>query len=340
MSAAVAAAEIPDGVHDTLLIRGQAVPVVIRSIEQARLKFFVENPRIYSIVRGEDRAPSQEEIQQKLLTLDHVKELIQDIKRNGGLIDPVIVRSETLEVLEGNSRLAAYRALYKIDPIKWGLIKCTFLPSDIDDSLIFALLGQYHIKGKKDWQPFEQAGFLYRRYKAHNLDLGTIAQDIGLTQRQAKHLIDTYQFMLDHNDVDTGRWSFYDEYLKSPKIRKAREKFSTFDEVVVAKIVGGEIERAVDVRDRLSVICAMPKVLQKFASTTTDFEGAYESAVEAGGDNVHYKKLAQFRQWLAKADVEETLAHSKGQIRDKVLYELDKLTPRVVALRTKLRSKP
>ena len=35
--------------------------------------------------------------------------------RNQGLIEPLIVRDDTFEVLEGNSRLAAYRFLAKSD---------------------------------------------------------------------------------------------------------------------------------------------------------------------------------------------------------------------------------
>jgi hypothetical protein len=221
--------------------------------------------------------------------------------------------------------------------VKWAQVKCTVLPAHIDEALIFGLLGQYHIKGKKDWAPYEQAGFLYRRFKTHKLDLQTLALDIGLTKRRVKHLIDTYQFMLDHGEVDTSRWSYYDEYLKSTKIRKARERFSGFDDLVVEKIKSGEIERAVDVRDRLPVICVAPgKTLQRFAAGGLSFEDAYDDAVEAGGESVHYKKLAKFRQWLARAEVGDSLTHAQGQIRDKILYELDKLARRVQTLRTKL----
>ena len=144
-----------------LRIRGQDVPVRTVWIEQSKLRFFVDNPRIYSIVRAGDRNPEQEDILEELLKLEHVRELKEDIKLNGGLMDPLIVRANTLEVLEGNSRLAAYRWLYRNhDPSVWARVKCTLLPGDIDERLVFALLGQYHIKGKKDWQPFEQAGFL------------------------------------------------------------------------------------------------------------------------------------------------------------------------------------
>src|SRR5262249_50674113 len=138
---------------NTILIRGEEIPVTDKTLEQAKLRFYPENPRVYSVLHSDGEAPSQDEIQQRLLQMEHVKQLIQDIRLNGGLIEPLIVRDGTLEVLEGNSRLAAYRSLAKSDPVKWGYVKCTVLPHSIDESLVFALLGQFHIKGKKDWAP-------------------------------------------------------------------------------------------------------------------------------------------------------------------------------------------
>tara|TARA_R110002124_G_scaffold144122_13_gene309043 strand:- start:11319 stop:11759 length:441 start_codon:yes stop_codon:yes gene_type:complete len=105
------------------------------------LKFYVDNPRIYSFVRTEGHFPTQDEILERLLALEHVRELVHDIKTNGGLIDPLIVRGGALEVLEGNSRLAAYRFLFSQDPIRWSHVKCTVLPADIPQALVFALLG-------------------------------------------------------------------------------------------------------------------------------------------------------------------------------------------------------
>lgn len=331
--------DAPQAAGETLLIRGVEVPVKSTILPQSELRFFVDNPRVYSILRVDGAEPSQSDIQQKLLDMDHVKGLIQDIKRDGGLTDPVVVRAGKLEVLEGNSRLAAYRALAKIDPVKWGLMKVRILPEDIDEALIFALLGQYHIKGKKDWAPFEQAGFLYRRSQVHDVDAVKLAQEIGLSKRKVEHLITVYQFMLDHGEADTARWSYYDEYLKSAPIRKARLGHSAFDALVVSKIKSGEIARAVDVRDRLPVVCSAPKSLQKFATNAYDFDAAHEHAVEAGADSSPYKKLAKFRQWLARPEVEAALGKAQGETRKKIEFELEKLHGRVGAVSSKLRQK-
>lgn len=322
---------------ETLLIRGVEVPVRTTMLPQADLRFFVDNPRVYSALRNDGGDPSQAAIQRKLLEMDHVKALIQDIKRDGGLTDPVVVRDGKLEVLEGNSRLAAYRALAKSDPIKWGRMKAKVLPAGIDEALVFALLGQYHIKGKKDWAPFEQAGFLYRRSKTQDIDSATLAQEIGLTRAKVEHLVSVYQFMLDHGEVDTARWSYYDEYVKSTKIRKARLAHKGFDDLVVGKIKSGEIARAVDVRDSLPMICSAPKSLQRFATGKDDFESALDHAVKGGADSSPYKRLARFRQWLARMEVEDALGKTQGETRKKVEFELDKLASRIQLIRTKLK---
>ena len=139
--------------HGTLRIRNEDIPVRTVWIEQSKLKFFVDNPRIYSVVRAGGKTPDQTEIYEELLEQEHVRELKEDIRLNGGLIDPLIVKDGTLEVLEGNSRLAACRWLYENDKANaplWGKVKCTLLPADIPEPLIFAILGQYHIRGKKD----------------------------------------------------------------------------------------------------------------------------------------------------------------------------------------------
>ena len=326
-------------VGETLLIRGIEIPVQTAELQQADLRFYVDNPRIYSVLRSDGEEPSQEEIERKLLELEHVKELIQDIRRDGGLTDPVVVRAGGFEVLEGNSRLAAYRALARMNPVKWGRMKCKLLPEDIDERLIFALLGQYHIKGKKDWAPFEQAGFLYRRATIHNIDAAQLAAEIGLSKHKVEHLIATHRFMLDHDETDTARWSYYDEYLKSKAIRKARYEYPGFDDLVVEKIKSGEISRAVDVRDRLPVVCSAPKVLKRFAKRTHGFDEAYEQAVDTGADSTPYKRLAAFRQWLAKPEVVETLGRTQGQTRNKIEYELNQLARRLESVRDKLQPK-
>ena len=90
-------------------------------LNQSELFFYEDNPRVYSALRADGMVPSQDMIESKLKEMEHVKQLRYSIDQNGGLIDPLIVlkRDGNYIVLEGNSRLAAYRILAEKDPIKW-----------------------------------------------------------------------------------------------------------------------------------------------------------------------------------------------------------------------------
>ena len=326
--------------EEMLTLRGEEIAVQVGVMPQVELMFYLENPRLYSLVRAEGQEPTQEDIQETLSKKEHVKHLIKSIEENGGLIDPVIVLGDSNVVLEGNSRLAAYRILAQKDPIKWGKIKVKVLPKDIPESSIFALLGEYHIIGKTDWAPYEQAGYLYRRYKNHNIDIPVLASEIGLSSRSVGHLIYVYQFMLDKGERDVNRWSYYDEYLKSNKIKKARDEYAELDDLVVQKIRSGEIPKAVDVRASLRKICeAGGKTLHRFATNQADFEDSLQSAEARGAGDHVFQKLKKFRDWIIDSNAEEGILELNGDARKRCAFELEKIRKRSEILLNKLNNK-
>ena len=86
-------------------------------IELDRLKFLKDNPRVYACTHAEpnfDTLTTDEQqhiIFEKLRQEPSVKKLRPDIKQHGGLIEPILIRWDTMEVIEGNSRLAVYKIL-------------------------------------------------------------------------------------------------------------------------------------------------------------------------------------------------------------------------------------
>ncbi|WP_202314249.1 ParB N-terminal domain-containing protein [Mesorhizobium sp. L-8-10] len=315
-----------DGYAGMMRLRGKEVPTVTRDIPVKELNFYPENPRIYSIVYADGKKPSQTEILERLQGLEHVRQLVQDIRSNGGLIDPLIVRLGDMVVLEGNSRLAAYRHLATEDPIKWAKATCMLLPDDIEEHLVFALLAQYHVKGKKDWAPYEKAGFIYRRFNQQNIDLQVAAPELGITREEAKHLIAVYEFMIESGDQDPAHWSYYDEFLKSRKIKKAREEVAGFDQFIVGEIQSGRMGKAMDLRDKLPVICSgQPKILRRYMTGQYDFAEAHEHAVTAGGEHHALNRLRRFRKWLVESTTEDDILEAPKVIRDGIQYELKEI---------------
>ena len=325
---------------DTLTIRGTKVVVDVKYIDNRDLKFFVKNPRIYSIVREADEEPSQEDIEDKLKEMDHVRDLVKRIRRHGGLIEALIVRKDTSEVIEGNSRLAAYRILFQEDPSKWQKVKCHILPANIKRSLISSLLGEYHFKGKKGWPKFEEAGFLCRCFHEEKVSIEELVEESGLRKSEVEHLIETYKFMEDNNDTHASRWSYYDVYLKSKKLKKLRDNYPTFDTVVVGMIKKEEFKEARDVRDKLPLICnGSKKVIDNFLEKKIDFEAAVSKAAENKGGIDGEKTLNKFRKWIANPGRFDELASANGELHKKICFEIANIHDCVKKLRDKLQKK-
>lgn len=331
-------ARIDKSVIDELVIRGKPIPVIAKEVPQHELKFYLENPRLYSMMRAGGAEPTEAEIEERLLQMDHVKQLIQAIKVNGGLIDPVIVRGGDMVVLEGNSRLAAYRSLALKDPARFGKIKARILPADISDADVFALLGEYHIHGKTSWSPYEQAGYLFRRHKNQGVPVAELAKEINLPRPQIAHLIAVREFMLDYGEDEATRWSYYDEYLKSRKIAAARDEYPELDKLVVTKINTGDIPTAMALRDGLKMICqAGGKTLSRFADGKLDFERACDLAKEKGAGDVNVQKLTRFRNWLFEQDTVDDIVDQSGR-RPQFLYELEQIHKQCSKLIKKLKA--
>lgn len=310
----------------TITLLGQEIPVRTCRMPQADLRFYTENPRIYSIVHGSTEALSQQEIENRLKKLDHVKKLVQSIKSHSGLINPLIVRDGDKVVLEGNSRLAAYRMLAHSDALLWGQVKCTILPSDIQDDLVFALLGQYHIIGQKAWAPFEQAGYLWRRCKQHGVTVDRIGKEMGIAVKTINHLIGIYQFMVDNHVEDPDRWSYYEEYLKPRKVQKQREEHPELDKIVVAKIQSGEIQKAVDVRDKVAkIITVGGKTLRKFIDKKNSLEECFDSAIARGANNQVLKKIENFKEMISDPDTKDELLGMPENQQKKCKFALLKI---------------
>jgi hypothetical protein len=314
-------------------IKGKDYTVSIKHLRHDTLKFYPENPRIYSVLHdGAGNAPSQEEIQECLEAMDHVRELRDDIRENGGLIEPLYVKEATLEVVEGNSRLAAYRMLGEENAIQWEKVKCAVLPKEVHDSAIASLLGQLHLKGKKDWRPYEQASFLHRRHYKDKISITNLAKEVPLKKRGIEQRIAVIDYMIKQGDNKIERWSHWDELLKNRKIQAAFKEHAGFEEAVVKTIKSGKI-KAVEVRDKLKVVCRTKseKPISQFIGGAT-IDDAVKTAKSLGGDHGALNKIKRFRQWVVEGDTKRDIKNAPGKVRQEIGWELRKIRTQVDTL--------
>ena len=312
---------------ETLIIGKREFAVFDKELPNSSLNFYPQNPRVYSILNISGDEPTQEEIDEQLCNMDHVKQLRLSIEANGGLIDPLIVRDGDFVVLEGNSRLAAYRILAKKNPVKWSKVKCTLLPNDITDDAIFTLLGQYHIIGRKDWNPFEQAGYIFRRVKSSSISTDDLADELGLKRAEAKSLIEIYSFMIEKDDVLPQHWSYYVEYLKSRSIRKYREIKPELDEIVVNQIKTNRIRSAIDIREKLEPITKIPekkanKIFEKFIKEEKSLYECFDEAESTGKTSNMYQYLYKFRTKIKDGTTQKSIINVSRDKKPEYIFEL------------------
>ena len=310
----------------SFLVREEDLPI-------RDLKFYEDNPRVYSMLHNNDGdIPTQEDIEEYMLGMEHVKELRQSIEQVG-LIDPLIVRDGDYVVLEGNSRLAAYRKLARKDPSKWGTVKCKILPADIDNDTIIIILGQYHIVGRKDWSPFEQAGFILRGLEDTKYPIDELAQKMGISITAARNYVRVYEYMRDHDDLVPSKWSYYEEFLKNRSIKEEIKTNTALEERVVAQIKRGEIHEAADVRKLGEIIKAKSKpakkVLARYVEGKETLNAAYEELKDSGQINDILQKFNRFKEYISDTDLDEKIGSSQKELQDKLAYEIKGILKRL-----------
>lgn len=276
-----------EGRERTLL--GETIQLKDDYIDIDTLKFLKDNPRVYACTHGLPDFDNltleeqQEEIYKKLLQEPSVKNLIPEVRRHNGLVEPILVRYDRMEVIEGNSRLAVYRKLrdekFKGD---WQLIPCEIVSSLTDEQQV-AFLNEIHVKGKTQWSAYEKANFAYvRKMKGWGFD--QIAELFGESSGTIRKRFNVIKMMKDNEDTDQSRFSYYDVLVRNQEIFRAIKDDDELSDLLMAKIKdlgSDDVEdrfTAQELRKKLPVILEKPKVRKKYMNRQTDLDGGYQLA--------------------------------------------------------------
>jgi len=293
-----------------ITIGGRKIECEIDQINIFKLQYYPENPRVNSILSQYPQEDiTQDFIEKQLWKLDSTKDLFLDIRRNQGLIEEIIVKDR--EVIEGNSRLCAYRKLYERaqtdDERKlWQYIRAKILPSDITPEEVFTILGVFHIKGKADWRTYEKAAYLFKMVKVFGKKEKNISEMIGISVSDIKNMIASYETMNRGNVTDLNKFSFFIEYNKNRELAKIRDEDPTFTDKFINLVKEEKIPRAEKVRD-LSTILKDKKARKYFFDEDEDFEYSLEIAQKRHPERVDtfYKTLKKTTEIIRNAPVQK-----------------------------------
>ena len=297
-------------------ILGESVPVSDDYVHIDSLKFLKDNPRVYACtheVPGFDGMIEEEQqvvIFKRLLEEPSVKNLIPDVKRHGGLLENILIRSDTMEVIEGNSRLAVYRYLQNLpdEEGEWEFIPCNLI-SSLTEELQAAFLSQIHIKGKTKWSAYEKANFAYVR-KAAGWGYKYIAEMFGESEATVRKRVKIIQAMKDNQDRDRSHFSYYDVLVRNSEIAQALNKENALANFIYSEIrdLGSDEKNnsftAQDLRNKLPHVLKKSKVLNKLVAKKIDLDEAYQRA-RINSSEERIKKATALLTDVTKSEVKQ-----------------------------------
>lgn len=255
-----------------------------------KLSFLPDNPRVYAVTHGipgfRELSPEQQQnlIFEALRKEPSVKNLKRDIPRNGGLLERILVRHDRYEVVEGNSRLAAYRLLRdEAADGSWEEIPCR-LVSSLTEEQQAAYLHQIHVTGKTQWSAYEKANFAYVHRSERGWSVEDIARLFGESKATVRRKIAIIEMMAENSDPKREHFSYYNVlYGIQQNARTERDRTPLWT-AVLGQIRGMKSDESanpytsMELRRRLPVVMKKPKIEKRFVAGEIDLEDAFQSA--------------------------------------------------------------
>lgn len=300
--------------QETITIRGQAIPIGLDTVSVDKLSFLPDNPRVYAVTHGipgfRELSPEQQQklIFEALCKEPSVKNLKKDIPRNGGLLERILVRHDRYEVVEGNSRLAAYRLLRdEAADGSWEGIPCR-LVSSLTEEQQAAYLQQIHVTGKTQWSAYEKANFAYVHRSERGWTVEHIAELFGESETTILKKISVIKMMAENKDPEREHFSFYEVLYGVQQSVKDKRDRSQLWAVVLGQIRGMESAEpssrytAMELRRRLPAVLRKPKIEKRFTAGKISLEDAFQSAKISRVEERLRKALAMLRD-ITKTDM-------------------------------------
>ena len=325
---------IPD--ETTIAIMGENVSARHEQIAIEQLLFLPDNPRVYAVIRDmedfDDLTPEEKQIciYDRMLQQSSVKNLIPEIQRDGGLQDPIIVRHDTLQVIEGNSRLAVYRKFRKEypDDERWTQIRCLVVKTLTNDQQT-RLLGQSHLHGKTEWSPYAKALFCYSWVVEKEQEITDLAKLSGFTAAEIKKNVKTIELMQENKDNNYPNFSYYYVLVRNRAISNAIGNNKPLRDTLLSQIKTEDFT-AQEMREYLPKIIAKPKILKKFENREVTLGDAYDRAKISGAE----QQLKKIRDGLDDIELNDImiLGHNEVMAVKQVVRKINQRMKRVTEM--------
>ncbi len=286
----------------TITLLGTTIEGTEESLPIEDLRFFPENPRVLAAVReitGFEELTleeKQEQIYKRLLKEPSVKNLKPEIERDGGLQVPIIVRVETNQVIEGNSRLAVYRALAEDNRSdeRWTHIRCHVF-SGLTDEQQTRILSATHLQGITEWPPYAKALFCFTAVEERQVPIEAFSSLTGMGKAEIQKQVKIVKMMQENADNNYANFSYYDVLVRSRKLAPAIQDNETLRKKLLSDIKTSAFT-ARAMRDQLPTIMDKPRVFRKYMQGGVTLEEAYDRSKISGAEQLLKRVLTRLKE--------------------------------------------
>lgn len=234
------------------------------------------------------------------------------------------------KVIEGNTRLCAFRRLHKKYPedTRWNFIKARILQDDVTDDELFYILSIFHIKGKTEWDAYEKAAYIYKMIKVLNKNSDDIGKQLGKQKKSVEAMLSAYEVMtkkylatMPETELVNGskdqlrKYSYFEAcFLQADLVQRIKETPAFLDEFV-EWVKEDRFKKAQNVRD-LPKILSNKKASKIFYESDADeaFDEAIHILYEHRPEKVDkfYMKVREFRELIQEAEVIKVKAETEA----------------------------
>lgn len=316
--------------RNEITVIGQKIKTNIEEIDIFKLNYWKDNPRINAIIKQKykDKNITDEDLDKILWEEDSVKDLFYTIEKDGGLIDEIMVKGNI--VLEGNSRLCAYRHLYKKakeknnkdEILKWSHIRAKRLPEETTNEAVFTILGTWHIKGKAQWDTYEKAAYFKRMNVDYGYSLKDIANQISSREKFVDEHIKAYDLMVENNIYTLEKFSYFYELVKNKEIRTLALKEPTIIANTIQAIKEDRFHRGEEIRN-LPKVLKDKKAKKEFFVDKLGFNDAFETSKNRHPEykDDFYRNIKDFTLTLQNCSIVTLTEEIKVDVNKKYILE-------------------
>ena len=260
-----------------------------------------ENPRLVHI---EDKL-TDKEIEEYLFDEEDGRRLYKQLKQDEQIFEEVWLKEigDRYTVKEGNRRVvASKRFLSDIESGKlegfnaddYRTIPAKIFKEDITNKEIDMFLGTLHIAGRKDWSASNKGQHIHKMVTKYNDTLETVAEQLGMTIGNVNKAFHAFKMTKTYGKrySDTARnyvhyYSYFDEVMKSPDLRKWKEDDPSNLDWLMELIHENKFQHHREIRLLREIIVGNPnarnRALKVLGSKDGDIKTAYEDFGQDGG---------------------------------------------------------